>query len=168
MKYNKVRNLTLIGFSTILGLFAVIAPSFAQDCPTGLAPVGTESVKRNKGQRNGLELLRVELPSSRDRSYAQGNAIGRLTGSDSGGKWATTPWDGRHNIRGIWLEATGNYFYALGVPVNGRSGLPHTIAEVDPATGKVVREYLEIGAYCGPGGNGEGCTATIKVCYKPK
>lgn len=168
MKDKKLRDLTLAGFSALFGFIASVAPSFAQSCPTGLAFVGTESVKRNTGQGNGLELLRVALPRNRDRSYAQGNAIGRLTGSDSGGKWATTRWDGRHDIRGIWLEATGNYYYALGVDINGRTGLPHTIAEVDPATGEVVREYLEIGAYCGPGGNGEGCTATIKVCYKPK
>ncbi|ARQ13145.1 hypothetical protein NXC12_PD00032 (plasmid) [Rhizobium etli] len=168
MKDNKLSYLTLTGFLALLGLFAAIEPSFAQNCPTGFALVREESLKRNTGQGSGFELLRVELPRNRDRSYAQSNAIGRLTGSDDSGNMAQTPWDGQHNIRGIWLEATGNYHYALGVKINGRDGRPHTIAEVDPATGEVVREYLEIGAYCGPGGNGQGCTATIKVCYKPK
>lgn len=136
-------------------------------CPAGLTYAGSASVEHNTGQGNALSLVRVEIPHKRDRSYVQGNASGRLVGKDSAGQQAQTPWNGQHNIRGISLEAGGNYYFALGVDVNGKSGLPRVIAELDPSSGEVSREYLEIGAYCGPGGNGEGCTATIHVCYKP-
>ncbi|WP_141133743.1 hypothetical protein [Paracoccus sediminis] len=157
-----------IGLAITLGtIFLPHELLAAASCPSGLTYAGSASVERDTGQGSGVELVRVEIPNKRDRSYMQGNATGRLVGKDSSNKQATTPWNGQHNIRGISLEATGNYYFALGIDVNGKSGFPRVIAEVDPETGEVDREYLEIGAYCGPGGNGEGCTATINVCYKP-
>lgn len=157
-----------------LGLVVTVATNFApnearaaQACPGGLTYAGSASVEHDTGQGAALGLIRVEIPSERDRSYRQGNATGRLVGTDSSGRQAQTPWNGQHNIRGIALEAGGNYYFALGVDVNGQSGLPKIVADVDPSTGEIDQEYLQIGAYCGPGGNGEGCTATIHVCYKP-
>jgi hypothetical protein len=150
-------------------MFLVISfPAAALDtyCPTGLKYAGAASVEHDTGQGNALDLLRVEVPHYRDRKYVQGNTVGSRFGKDSGGAQASTPWNGQNTIGGIYLESGGNYYYALGVDVNGHSGTPHIVAEVDN-NGDISHEYLEIGAYCGPGGNGEGCTTTIKVCYKP-
>lgn len=154
-------------FAITLILINTATPSFSQvACPAGLTYAGSASVEHDTGQGNALDMVRVVIPHHRDRSYVQGNATGKLVGTDSGGQQAQTPWNGQHSIRGISLEAVGNYYYALGVDVNGRNGRPHVVADLD-ANGEISHEYLEIGAYCGPGGNGEGCTATIRVCYKP-
>ena len=150
-----------------ISIFALESPAFAQAiCPSGLVFAGDASVEHDTGQGNALDMIRVEIPHSRDRSYVQGNAAGRLVGRDSAGTQAQTNWNGQHSIKGIYLEALGNYYYALGVDIGSRSGKPHVVAEMD-SEGNIAHEFLEIGAYCGPGGNGEGCTATIRVCYKP-
>jgi len=139
-----------------------------QSCPPGFTYSDATSVQSNTGQGNALQIIKVAMPMNRDFTYHQGKAAGSLTGHDSGGAWATTPWAGQHNIAGIWLEVGGNYYYALGITVDGQSGFPKAVADIDDSTGQVTAQYVQIGAYCGPGGNGEGCTATAKVCYKPK
>ncbi len=165
--FNFMKTVSYTAVAITLLFINTASPSFSQvACPAGLTYAGSASVEHDTGQGNALDMIRVEIPHNRDRSYVQGNATGKLVGTDSSNQQAQTPWNGQHGIRGISLEAVGNYYYALGVDVNGRNGRPRVVAELD-ANGEISHEYLEIGAYCGPGGNGEGCTATIRVCYKP-